>query len=97
MKRVLAGVVVLFLLSVACGEADNPNAACSEALARDQNEVGHRAVDETAFAASTIEGALDNQKEGGLAADQERTLRGTQRRLRSLSRDLDVAFNTGCM
>ena len=97
MKRGLAALAAATMLLAACTGGEDPNAACSEALDRQQNEVGVRAVADTQTAASTIEGVLDRQTRGRLDADQKQLLRGIQGRLRTLSRDLDEAFNTGCM
>lgn len=97
MKRGVAALAAVLMLVAACtGEGDS-HQACSEALDRQQNEVGVRAVADTQTAASTIEGVLERQTRGRLDPDQKRLLRGTQGRLRTLSRDLDEAFNTGCM
>lgn len=89
--------MVGLVLLVACTGSQEPNAACSEALDRQQHEVGVRAVADVATAASTIEGVLGRQTRGRLDPDHKRLPRGVQGRLRTLARDLDQAFNTGCM
>ena len=96
-KRVAAGAAGLLLLLVACTGEDDPNAACTQALDREQNEVGTRAVADVATAAATIEGVLERQQNGRLAPGEQRLLGEIQGRLRTLSHDLEEAFNTGCM
>lgn len=90
-------LVMSLTLGLACTTEEDPNADCVEALEREQHAVGTRAVDEVDIAANTIAGVLQSGRKGRLDRDELRRLRSAQRRLRGLKRDLDQAFNTGCM
>ena len=66
MKRWMAAGTAVLVMLVACSGEDEPDAACSRALDRQQNDVGARAVADVATAATTIEGVLEKQRTDAL-------------------------------
>lgn len=91
---VAAGVFVAVALG-ACFSEENPNEACTRALELQQLEAGTSAAGELERLSGVVKAVSDG--DSALSKKERRDLRVTTRMLKKLGRDLDQAFNTGCV